>query len=210
MDDRWTLNGREFGNCNCAWGCPCQFNSPSTYGRCEAVVSGIIDEGHFNHTSLDGLSWLIVLKWPGEIAEGNGTQQLIVDARADTAQREALCKILLGESTEPGATHFFVYNSTMSEVLDTLYAPIEIEIDVAARTGRVHVPDLVEMSGSPITDPNSGQEFRALIELPRGFEYTRAEMGTASSTVTSGIALELKDSYGQFNVLRMTQSGVVR
>jgi hypothetical protein len=74
----------------------------------------------------------------------------------------------------------------------------------------VHVPDLVEMSGSPITDPNSGEEFRALIELPRGFEYTRAEMGTASSTVTSGIALELKDSYGQFNVLRMTQSGVVR
>ena len=31
-------------------------------------------------------------------------------------------------------THFFVYNSTMSTVLDTLYAPIDISIDVNSRT----------------------------------------------------------------------------
>ena len=94
------------------------------------MVAGHIEEGNFNDTRLDGLDWALLLQWPGEIAQGNGTEQPIIDERADPAQREALRKILLGESTTPGATHFFVYNSTMSTVLPTLYAPIDLSIDV--------------------------------------------------------------------------------
>jgi hypothetical protein len=78
------------------------------------MVCGRIDEGHFNETKLDGLNWALLLYWPGEIADGNGTQQVIIDERANPAQREGLRRILHGESTTPGATHFFVYNSTMS------------------------------------------------------------------------------------------------
>ena len=48
MADQWTIRGKEYGNCNCDWGCPCQFGSPTTRGNCEAVVSGHIEEGHFN------------------------------------------------------------------------------------------------------------------------------------------------------------------
>ncbi|EAQ73822.1 hypothetical protein WH5701_10814 [Synechococcus sp. WH 5701] len=55
MNDRWMVRGREFPNFNCDWGCPCQFNAPSTHGHCEAIGSGIVDEGYFNDTSLDGL-----------------------------------------------------------------------------------------------------------------------------------------------------------
>ena len=68
----------------------------------------------------------MLLSWPGEIAQGNGTQQAIIDERADPSQREGLRKILHGESTAPGATHFFVYSSVMSTVLDTLFEPIEL------------------------------------------------------------------------------------
>jgi hypothetical protein len=89
---------------------------PSTEGWCEAVAFGYIDEGHFNETRLDGLKWAMIVKWPGEIAEGNGRQQALIDERADASQREALRKILHGESTAPGATHFYVFNSTMSKV----------------------------------------------------------------------------------------------
>jgi hypothetical protein len=39
--------------------------------------------------------------WPGEVAEGNGTEQAIVDERADPPQRERLRKILHGEATAP-------------------------------------------------------------------------------------------------------------
>jgi hypothetical protein len=210
MQDRWTIRGVEFGNCNCAWGCPCQFNAPSTHGHCEAVVGGHVEEGHFNDVRLDGLSWVMIVQWPGEIADGDGRQQFIVDERADAAQRDALHKILHGESTRPGATHFFVYNSTMSEVLETLYAPIELEVDVEARMGRLEVPGLVESRGTPIIDPHSGEAYRAAIVLPKGFEYTHAEIGSASSTVRTGIQLHLTHSYGQFNVLHMNQDGVIR
>jgi hypothetical protein len=105
------------------------------------VVCGRIDEGHFNETRLDGLNWALLLYWPGEIADGNGTQQVIIDQRADPAQREGLRKILHGESTTPGATHFFVYNSTMSAVLDTLYAPIELSIDIDQRLASLKIDD---------------------------------------------------------------------
>jgi hypothetical protein len=68
----------------------------------------------------------------------------------------------------------------------------------------------VESSGGPILDPNSGEEFRAAIHLPNGFEYTTAEMGNASSRVTAGISLDLNDSYAQFNLIHMNQDGVIR
>ena len=210
MADKWMINGMEFGNCNCAAGCPCQFSSPSTHGFCEAVVGGHIMEGHFNDTSLNGLNWVLLVQWPGEIAAGNGKQQAIIDERANPAQREALQKILYGESTTPGATHFFVYNSTMSEVLDPLFAPVELSIDVEARQGKIEVPGLVEAKGSPMISPFSGEPTRARIHLPEGFEYTYAEVGNASCKVNAGINIELKDTYAQFNILHMNQDGVIR
>lgn len=210
MSDQWMVRGVEFANCNCNFGCPCQFNSPTTHGNCEALVSGHIEEGHFGDTKLDGLKWCMVLWWPGEIAEGNGKQQVIIDERADEAQREALRKILHGEDTTPGTTHFFVYNSTMAEVLDTLYAPIELAIDVDARKAKVSIPGLLESEGSPIINPHSGDEHRARINLPNGFEYTVAEMGSGTTKTTGAIKLDLNESYGQFNKLHMNQDGVIR
>ncbi len=134
----------------------------------------------------------------------------MIDERADAAQREALRKILHGESTKPGSTHFFVYNSTMSEVLEPQYVPIEADIDVDARQAKVTVPGLVESKGMPITNPFTGGPYRARINLPDGFEYTVAEIGNGSSRVQAGVTLNLTDSYGQFNILHMNQDGVIR
>ena len=210
MSDKWRIRGKEYGNCNCAWGCPCQFGSRTTYGNCEAIAAGMIEEGHFDKTRLDGLNWVMLLYWPGEIADGNGKQQAIIDDRADAKQREALRKILHGEDTTPGVTHFFVYNSTMSEVLETLYAPIELSIDVEARQAHVEIPGMVESTGTPIINAFSGEEARSRIHLPNGFEYTYAEMGSGTSKVRAGISLDLSESYGQFNILHMNQDGVIR
>ena len=150
------------------------------------------------------------MKWPGEIAEGNGQQQLIIDESANPEQREALRKIALGESTAPGATHFYVYNSTMSKVHDTLYAPIKISIDVEARQAHTEIEGFVESVGTPLVDPFSGEESRARIHLPNGFEYTYAEMGSGTSKITADIELDLNNCYGQFNILHMNQDGVIR
>ncbi len=208
--DKWMIRGVEYANCNCNYGCPCQFSAPTTYGHCEALAGGHIEEGYFNDVRLDGLNWALTLYWPGEIAAGNGTQQAIVDERANDAQREALRKILHGESTAPGATHFFVYNSTMSKVLPTLFKPVEVKIDVEARQATLQVPGLIESKGVPIIHPITGKAHRARINLPDGFEYTVAEMASGTSKTSGEIKLNLNGSYGQFNILHMNQDGVIR
>ena len=30
----WLIAGKSFGNCNCDYGCPCQFESLPTHGAC--------------------------------------------------------------------------------------------------------------------------------------------------------------------------------
>ncbi len=209
MEAKWTIKGSEFANCNCDYGCPCQFNAPSTHGYCEAVASFQIDEGHFNDISLNNLSFVSFMKWPGEIAEGNGQMQVIIDDKASPDQREALRKIAHGESSSP-ATSFFIFNSTMSKVHPTRYAPIDISIDVESRNAQVKIEGLGQSTGTPLIDPHSGKESRKGIHLPEGFEYTYAEMGEGNSRVMSEIELDLQHSYGQFNVLHMNQDGIIR
>src|ERR1700755_648839 len=165
------MRGMEFENCNCAWGCPCQFGAKSTQGHCEAFMAGHIEEGNFNVISLDGLDSAALIDWPGEAHEGNGTQQVIIDERADPLQREGLRKILHGESTAPGATHFYVYNSKMSTVLDTLYAPIMLSFDVDQRMASLEIDGLVESRGTPIISPYTGEPTRSRINMPAGIHY---------------------------------------
>ncbi len=209
-ENRWTLRGRQFANCNCDWGCPCQFNAPTTHGHCEAIEAGHIEEGHFDDTRLDGLAYVMLVQWPGEIADGNGREQIIIDERADADQREALRKILHGECTAPGATHFYVFASTMTEVLETLYAPIEIDIDIESRRARIHVPGLIDSRATAIVDPHSGREYRASFQQPNGFQMTHAEVGTGTTKSEAGVALDLSESHAHFAALHMNQDGVIR
>ncbi len=210
MNDKWMIRGSEFSNCNCAFGCPCQFNAPTTNGNCEAVACTHLDDGYFNDISLAGVNYAMLLYWPGEIADGNGQCQLIIDESASEEQKEAIKKITAGESTAPGSTHYFVFASTMSKVHETLYKPIDLAIDVDARRAKCRIEGVVESTGTPLINPFSGEEARAGIHLPDGFEYTYAEMGVGNSKITGAIELELKDSYGQFNILHMNQDGVIR
>jgi hypothetical protein len=210
MADQWMIRGVEFSNCNCAYGCGCQFNAPLTQGFCEALGSGYIEEGYFNRTRLDGLSYVLLLQWPDDMIAGNGKQQVFIDRRANGGQREALRKILHGEATSPGATHFFVFNRRMSEVLAPQFVPIEIAIDVNARKAKVNVPGVLESYGQPLTDPLTGAPFRARINLPDGLESTRAEVGNGSTRAEAGITLNLLESYGQFNLLQINQDGWIR
>ena len=72
------------------------------------------------------------------------------------------------------------------------------------------MPDLVQSTGTPITDPFSGGDYRARINLPEGFEYTVAEIGNGITAANAGISFNLSNSYGQFNILHMNQDGVIR
>jgi hypothetical protein len=47
MAVEWRVKATELGNCNCAYGCPCQFNALPTHGKCHGVYGYQIEEGHF-------------------------------------------------------------------------------------------------------------------------------------------------------------------
>ena len=210
MDDKWMIRARVYGNCNCSYACPCQFQAPSTHGNCKAVVGGVVDEGYFNDADLSGLKWVFLLRFPGEVAEGNGSCQTMIDENATPEQREALRKIIGGESAVPGSNVFNVFNSLMVDIKETLYVPMTVEVDVDARQGKIHVDGLVQSTGTPIPNPFTGGAHGVSISIDEGMEYETANIGRGSSKATAGLDIELDDSYGQFCIYHYNQDGLIR
>ena len=206
----WEFEGRELVNCNCAYGCPCQFNALPTKGTCDAMGVIVIDKGHYGKVKLDGLRIGFVFRWPGPIHMGKGQCQPIVDARATPDQREALLKIMSGQDTDPFATMFAVFATTMEKVFDPIFTKIDADLDIDARKGKVRAEGVFDLTGEPIRNPVTGAEHRARIDLPHGFEYELAEVGSASSKSRGNLAFELKDSYAQFARLHLNNKGPVR
>ena len=96
-----------------------------------------------------------------------------------------------------------------SHVHPTLFLPIECDIDIEVREARVKIGELLQSSGRPIRSPVTGDAHRVRINIPDGIEFEMAEIASASTTATGNIKLDLKDSYGQFNLLRHSGRGMV-
>lgn len=207
----WSMQGTFMTNCNCSYGCPCQFNSLPTHGDCRAYGFMQIEQGKFGDVPLDGLRWGIMAAWPGAIHEGNGTLQAIVDQRADAKQRAALEAVSHGKETEPGTLIWQVFSTTMTNVLPTLVKNIELSIDMNKRSARVNVAGVVEGRADPIKNPVTGQDHVARITLPRGFEYTEAEIvsGTGRTSDEAGIALDFSATHSHLARVHWTTHGVV-
>jgi hypothetical protein len=205
----WYVEGVAFGNCNCDYGCPCQFERRPTHGDCRGFEVLRIDRGRFGEVPLDGLQAALLYAWPGAIFEGDGAMQAIIDERADARQRQALATVLHGGETEEAKTHWWVFHAMSSTVHEPLFAPIEFEVDLEARRARVAIPGVLEATGRPIVSPATGEEHRVRIDIPNGIEFELAEIGSASTRATGAIGLDLNDSYGQFNILRHSGTGVV-
>ncbi len=209
LNVKWTIHGREFGNCNCSYGCPCQFNALPTYGNCQAVLGLEIDKGHHGDTTLDGLKAAGVYAWPGPVHQGNGEAYFVIDQRANATQREALLRIMSGKDTRPGATMLQVYSSMCSRIHGPVFAEIDFAVDIEKRRSHLKVPGHIEQRGEPIVNPVTGAEHRVRIDLPNGFEYRIAEIGRGWSKTSGPVKLDLNDSYGSFAELHLCQDGVI-
>src|SRR6266852_3434114 len=136
---KWRIAGEEVANCNCAWGCPCQFNALPTTGRCEALITWGIGEGFFGDIRLDGLRFARICSWPGAIHEGNGTLQTIIDDRATPEQSAALTA--MNDGTE-GGRYFEIFASVCPDILKPITAPIELQLDRKQRKATVRIPGI--------------------------------------------------------------------
>lgn len=203
----WRMRGPEITNCNCNWGCPCQFNALPTHGDCRAMTAMRIDEGHFGEVPLSGLVWAGMFAWPKAIHEGGGEAFVVVDERADAAQRHAILTILSGEETVPGATIFNVFASVIDRNHDPAFLPIHFELDLERRTGRVSIEDIIDTMVEPIRNPITGEEHRARISLPSGFEYREAEFASGDTRATGPVALGWSSAHAHVAMLDLSTTG---
>jgi hypothetical protein len=205
----WRMQGIQVSNCNCDFGCPCQFNSLPTHGDCRAYLFVQIEKGHFGKVSLDGLRWGALFSWPGPIHLGGGTAMAVIDERANPEQRAALEAIAQGEETEPGSLITQVFSTTLTTGLPTQFKAIELAIDERAGTARVRVPGLIDGSAEPIKNPVTGQPHRARVLMPTGFEYRQAEYVSGTGKATGPIALDFQGTHAHIAQVNWSTRGVV-
>ena len=160
---------------------------------------------------LQGLNWAGLYKWPGEIKDGNGKCQIVIDERADEAQRTALETIISGGACAPLSNLFSVLASTCSEFCETLFLPIGLEAVLELRTARVDIPGIMRSSGRPIVNEFDGKPFHIALARPSGsFEFTYAEIGQGTTSVTGDMEMAFEDSWAHFCVHHFNQDGLVR
>jgi len=211
MSDRWLFKSETYDNCNCAINCGCQFNLPSTHGYCQSAFIGSLVDGHFNGTPLTGLNWAALYKWPGEIAEGNGKRQIVIDERANAAQRAALETIISGEACETLSNFFSVFASTCSEFCETLFMPINLEADLEQRTATAEIPGILTSRAGPKINAFNGEPFHIAIARSSGsFEFTYAELGLGSTEVSGDMEMAFEESWAHFCIHHFNQDGLVR
>lgn len=174
MVQPWSMKGSLLGPCNCDWGCPCNFDVAPTYGHCDGIYLYYVSTGRYGGVPLDGLKYAHVGSSPGPVHEGNLTSVLIVDEGATPEQRDAL--ETLWKSGEAGLP-FDIWNTVTGTWLDTVVAPIELELDGIDSTASIDGGRICDLSMSRIKNPVTGEEEEIYLDKPTGFTSTRSELG---------------------------------
>jgi len=203
----WRLEGEWLKNCNCAYGCPCDFNAKPTQGYCKGFLGMRITSGFFEGTRLDGLSFFAVVSFPGALHEGNGQLQPIIDERATPDQREALFRIMSGQNSAEG-TLFQICSLIVTKMHEPIFAPITLEFDMTARTARLVIPGVLESDVEPIRNPVTGAAHRIQVVMPEGFEHREGEVASADIRCHGAIPFETQGSHSTLAHVVQTPQGV--
>ena len=190
----WSMKGILLGACNCDWGCPCSFNAPPTYTKCEGAYLWKITEGNFGGLRLAGLHLAMFAHSPGPIHECKVTSQSILDERASPEQREALLKLTLGKCGGPWG----IFAAVTAKWLEPLYGPFEVTI--ADLNSRARVGNYLEMALAPILNPVTQKPEEIYLDKPTGFTSTRATIGRSLAfRVNAGLNYQHDGQYGEFS-----------
>jgi hypothetical protein len=169
MSERWTLELEHAMACNCNWGCPCSFESPPTYGTCEAALAYRIVNGSHGSTSLDGLLWVTAAAWPGPLHERNGRAIVFLDESADDEQRMALEKIAIGKVGGP----IGIFMSTVTRGIEVRTA--QIRFVTAGERSTFEVGTEIAVEFEPIRNPVTGDEHHVSTLLHTGMLNRRED-----------------------------------
>lgn len=207
MAENWSLKGKWIKNCNCAYGCPCDFNAPPTHVECIGMAGMEIDEGHYGEVRLDGLRFAVTYHWPGPLHEGGGTMQAVIDERATDEQRDALLTIMSGRASEEG-TMFHIYSLIVDKHLSPQFKPIDFSFDLDKRTARMAVDGMFDTTTEPIKNPVTGADHRIQVVMPEGFEHKGAEVASAATKSTGDIRFDIDSGHSTLAYVTHTPAGI--
>jgi hypothetical protein len=191
MPEHWKLSGQVLISCNCDWGCPCNFNARPTTGKCEGGWTWHVDQGTYDATRLDGLNFSVYANWPGAIHEGNGEALLLVDERADAAQRQAIETLLDGKVGGPWGILGWTWQSKIHGPFTTAY-----DITFDGVKSRAKAGAYVDIECGPIRNPVNNAESHPSMILPQGIVVKRGDLGaTTRFTVTGGVEYDHSGKY---------------
>ena len=91
-----------------------------------------------------------------------------------------------------------------------MFLPIELEADFDQRTATAHIPGILTSRGRPLINDFNGEPFHVALARPSGsVEFSHAELGLATTTVTGGMDMAFQDSYGMWCVHLFNQDGLI-
>lgn len=187
----WNLKGVGYEFCNCDFGCGCNFGGfPSSKdGSCRALVGMEITEGSCGDVDLSGVKCAAIVAWPKAIHEGGGKCVFVVDPSTNDAQAEALGQIFSGGL---GGLPWELLGPTF-EVIGMEKAKITIE--GSGPKSEFIVEGIAEGRGDTFTNPVTGDDHLAVLNLPNGFIWKRGECGTGTHRAEShGLSIAAENS----------------
>ena len=192
QNKNYYLKGHLLGACNCAWGCPCNFEQPPSFGTCEGVYLWQVDAGHYNGVDLAGLVISEVSTFPEAIHLGNGTSVYLVDERANEAQRQAIESMVRKEAP------FSIFIDLTTQFLGFKYVPFQVNI--AGINSHATIPGMLDMHLAPMKNPVTGEDELATLHKPTGFTSQVQELCTTSAFKYDGddLSVEFPGKYGEF------------
>jgi hypothetical protein len=174
----WRVEGDYFETCNCDYLCPClpsNLSAKPTQGNCLFAMVFQINKGNHAGTSLDGLSFAVVGKTPGIMAEGNGSVGVIVDERANQAQRDAMLAIASGQAGGPMAA----LAPALPNFLGVEARPIRFTKNGAKRS--VEIPGVLEQGIEATPSPSKPGE---PLVIDNGAHPANPRVGLARATAS--------------------------
>ena len=188
--ESWELDGTVLIACNCDWGCPCNFNALPTHGNCEGGWTWHVDTGRYGEVDLAGVTFTVVVQWPGAIHEGGGHALILVDERADEAQRQSIATLVGGDVGGPWGILAWTWPT-----IDGPHA-VRYELELAGVGSRVKAGEMLEVELEPIRNPVTGAEVHPGVVLPEGLIVKQADLASSKLLrVSNGISYEHSGRY---------------
>ena len=177
----WRIKGKYYEACNCAYGCPCNFNGFPTHGNCTGIVAFAVDEGHREDVDLGGLKVAAAVDWPKAIHDGDGRAAIFIDA-ASGDQRDAIIPILTGQD---GGMPWEILATTITEIHGPFFETVEIEDN--GTDSRLRVGDALAVEMKTFTNPVTGEPHEVHTVMPGGFIFDDGLVaGTTTARVNAG------------------------